>query len=348
MEFRQLATLSQKIVPFFRPHQADELVPTVDWFNHRFGEPQRSGPLTMLPVFGPERNGHHYAAPYSGLKLSKVAGYGNVELLNPASNGVVIVPLHIGYIQDQAQNHALCRSAFLAGGQKLMFKDACCVQESQGGYLKGQEQWFFILPLPLRYPALMLRGQEGYSKLWDDITKLNVDFGYPQRGHLEQILTRQRAYLTQYQSRLELLSGQTGALFFLNDKLVGVEITPNATYFAELWTALICFCYGPLAMWHEQRAETAQPLEPFAATRLSELKAELQQRRHEAQAAIQQTLERTPLEQFEWQEEEQFLSLRLSTVDGLNFAGQLVTDEDALVYASIFAKPNWLDMGVAV
>jgi hypothetical protein len=83
---------------------------------------------------------------------------------------VAIVPLHIGYVQDAAQNQALCRSGFIGAGQTVMYEDAACVQESQGGYLKGQEQWFFVLPLPLRARALELRGHRGFGKLWKDIS----------------------------------------------------------------------------------------------------------------------------------------------------------------------------------
>src|SRR5689334_2408505 len=97
----------------------------------RFGRPQRSGAMTVLPVFAADLNGR-FAYPRSGLKLSQVRGYGNMELTNPSVSGVAIVPLHMGYIQDQAQNHALCRSAFIGAGQKLMFEDACCVQAGQG------------------------------------------------------------------------------------------------------------------------------------------------------------------------------------------------------------------------
>nr|BFE28318.1 hypothetical protein GCM10010200_005690 [Actinomadura rugatobispora] len=39
----------------------------------------------------------------------------------------------------------MCRSAFLATGQTLMFEDACFVQQSQGGSLAERDQWFFIL-----------------------------------------------------------------------------------------------------------------------------------------------------------------------------------------------------------
>ena len=308
---------------------------------YRFGMPQQSGAMTVLPVFGPDNDGR-FVSPLSGLKLSRVHGYGNVELSNPSETGIAIVPLHMGYIQDRAQNHALCRSAFIAAGQKLMFEDACCVQASQGGYLEGREQWFFILPLQLREEALELRGEEDYSKLWDGISRLNEQFGLPDRGHLEQILSRKRAYVTQYQSRLELLPQQTGAVFFVRDKLAGVEISPSAAYFQELWMPLVCFCYGIAAMYEEKDVEVTKPLPPFPASNLQELREQLNQSRCDRQQQVRNWLVETPAEQFELDEEERFLSLRLHTVTGKNFAGQIVEEEGRLVYASLFAKPGYL------
>src|SRR3954451_2909095 len=73
---------------------------------YTLGAPQQSGPMTVLPVFGPDA-GAAFAPPLSGLKLGGVKrGYGNVELSN-GMPGVAVVPLHMGYIQDGAQNHAL-------------------------------------------------------------------------------------------------------------------------------------------------------------------------------------------------------------------------------------------------
>src|SRR5258706_13813810 len=48
---------------------------------YRFGMPQQSGALTVVPVFGPEQPGR-FAVPLSGLKLSQVSGYGSMELAN--------------------------------------------------------------------------------------------------------------------------------------------------------------------------------------------------------------------------------------------------------------------------
>jgi hypothetical protein len=65
-----------------------QLIPTkFDLSTYRFGMPQQSGTLTVLPVFG-SNNDSRFVAPLSGLKLSQVRGYGNMELSNPLKRGL--------------------------------------------------------------------------------------------------------------------------------------------------------------------------------------------------------------------------------------------------------------------
>ncbi|PRX69544.1 hypothetical protein B0I32_102602 [Nonomuraea fuscirosea] len=302
----------------------------LDLGGYRAGTPQRAGALTMVPVYGPARPG--IVPPRSGLKLKRVVGYGQVELSNGAREGVAIVPLHIGYIQDAAQNHALCASALLGAGQTRRFDDACCVQAAQGGYLEGRDQWFFVLPAELRASALALRGQHNYSKLWDEISELNRACGLPSRGHLEQILSRRRATLTQFQSRLELMPGQLGALFFLGDRFAGLELAPDPVYFAEVWTALVCFAYGVAAWRAEPEPEEARPYE---AESLAELRAELARDRAVRLAEVASWMP-APARDVRMVEEERYLDLRLSTLTAGGLAGQVVTEHGRPVYASVF------------
>jgi hypothetical protein len=249
----------------------------------------------------------------------------------------------MGYIQDQAQNHALCRSALVGAGQKRLFEDACCVQQSQGGYLESKEQWFFVLPLALREEALLLRGQKNYGKLWPAIARLNQRFGMENRGHLEQVLCRRRPVLTQYQSRFELLPGQTGALFFIRDRLVGLEIAPSVSYFEEVWMPLVCFCYGAAALELEDRAPATPAVPaPFPARSLPELRQQLAEARRQRQERLYEVLARTPTDRFDRNEEERFLDLRLYTAAGESFAGQYVEEEGRVVYASLFARAKCL------
>ncbi|QLY33205.1 ARPP-1 family domain-containing protein [Nocardia huaxiensis] len=302
----------------------------VDLSGYRLGAPQRAGALTMVPVHGPQRPG--IVPPRSGLKLNRVVGYGSVELRNGSPSGVAIVPLHIGYIQEGAQNHALCSAALLGAGETRLFRDACCVQAAQGGYLEGRDQWFFVLPLELRAKALTLRGQEGYSKLWQEISAVNRRYQLPARGHLEQILTRQRAVLTQFRSRLELLPGQLGALFFVGKKFAGLEIAPDPRFFAEMWMPLVCFAYG-VAAWQQEPEPPGG--EPFPVADLTHLRAALERDRARAAAEVLSWMPaQAPIQTVE---EERYLDLRLHTVTGGGLTGQLVGEHDRLVYASLFA-----------
>ncbi|MEV0380443.1 DUF6569 family protein [Nonomuraea sp. NPDC050643] len=311
----------------------DTLLPTpLDLRGHQAGTPQRAGALTMVPIHGPERPG--IVAPRSGLKLKRVVGYGQVELQNGAREGVSIVPLHLGYIQDQAQNHALCAAALLGAGQTRRFDDACCVQAGQGGYLEGRDQWFFVLPVELRARALELRGRKDYAKLWPDISELNRAYGLPSRGHLEQILSRKRSTLTQFQSRLELMPGQLGALFFVGDRFAGLELAPDAAYFAEMWMALVCFAYG-VAAWRAEPARTDAV--PYEAESLAGLRAELARDRAARLAEVATWLPAVGGD-VGLVEEERYLDLRLSTLTGDGLAGQVVTEHGRPVYASVFAR----------
>jgi ARG and Rhodanese-Phosphatase-superfamily-associated Protein domain len=316
-----------------------ELIPrSFDFPAHFPGRLQSSGVLSVLPLFGPD-HGDTYTPPLSGLKLAGVRGYGNVELNNPAPAGVTIVPLHVGFIQDAAQNHCLCGSMFLGAGQKRLVEDACCVQQAQGGYLESREQWFFVLPLALREEALGLRGQKSYSKLWGAIAGLNARFGLESRGHLEALICRQRPVLTQFQSRLEPLPGQTGALFFLHDRLVGVEVAPSAAYFNEVWMPLVCFCYGTAALEAERaRRQTDETPEPLQAQSLGELRVRLEESRQQRLERIRSGLARMPVERFQRHEQERYLGARLFTVLGERFTGQYVEEEGRLVYASLTAR----------
>lgn len=301
-----------------------------------FGEPEQAGALTVLPIFGTAYNGK-IAAPRTGLKLARVVGYGRVELKNPSPDAVAIVPLHMGYIQDMAQNHALCRSAFIGPGQTVLFDDACCVQQAQGGYLKESEQWFFVLPYELRDEVLQLRGKANFGKLWPAIIRLNQKVGLPMRGHLELILSRERATLTQFQSRLELLPDQLGALFFIHDRLIGIEVAPTPEYFQEMWMPLVCFSYGVAARY---TASTPSNLTPFEVTTLAELRNALETHRSQIKDKVYGWLQDADLSNMISQEEERYCDMRLYTNTSAGFAGQSVMEHGRMIYASMFARTS--------
>jgi hypothetical protein len=307
-----------------------------------FERAQTAGPLSMVPVFG--ATDERFAPPQSSVKLARVHTYGKVELEarvppRPGSATrapIVIVPLHLGYVQDGAQNHALARAHLMLDQQHYVFEDAFCVQQGQGGLLEGQGQVFFILPQQLREKALSLRGNVGFNRLWGSIAQLCATFGLEQHGHLEQIINRQRPYLTQFASRFEALRGQTGALFFHHDRLVGVELAPNERFFAEVFQPLVTFSYGPLAFLEEVRGAAAEsPVTPFAGTTLEAIRASMLAEREARTRPLAEEFNRVAANEWSDAQEEELLGVTLHTVGSRHLVGQVVREEGRAVYASL-------------
>ncbi|MCA9550063.1 MAG: hypothetical protein KC933_08515 [Myxococcales bacterium] len=242
--------------------------------NRRPGPAQVVPGLGMLPLFGgaPHTEGV-YAPPETALRLEKVTGYGSMILENRDLRPT-LVPLHMGYLQKGAQNHAMCRSWVLEGRSKQRFDDACCIQAAQGGYMKETDERFIVLPHALRKQAFSLRGQKSYSKLWSDIARFNKGMGLKERGHLDELKQRRQPELLRMTHQLERLPGQTGAVFLRAGEVIGLELAPDPEFWAELHRPLVMYCYGPLAL-EAPDAPMGPSLELDGAEDLAEVHARL-------------------------------------------------------------------------
>ena len=212
------------------------------------------------------------------------------------------------------------------------------MQASQGGYLETREQWFFILPLRLREEALKQRGTEGCGVLWPAIGRLGRRFGCSGRGHLDDVICKQRAALNVYDRQFELLPHQVGAVIFLDYQPIGIEIGPTAKYFEEIWTSLLNFCYGSLALELERsnNDQNEKEEEPAREISLQALHDKLEQRRSEETRKYINALAKCSWKLTEDTVEETFLDMELSTVRTTDFFGQVIRDRSTMVYASIF------------
>lgn len=302
--------------------------------NLSFGpQVQSAGKMSVLPLCSNDCAGV-WTSPYSGLKFGGVQGYGHVTFNNDG-DGTAILPMHMGYIQKGAQNHAISAAALLAKGQSRKFDNARCVQAAQGGYLKSQEQWFFILPLKLREEMLAKRNIVSCSVLWNAIGRLGLEFGSSGRGHLDDIIQKKRAELNEYGKQFELIHNQRGAVFFIDDSPVGIEIGPSAVYFADIWNSLVCFCYGTAAMIAEQNsAANVEPIVREATVDVTRKKLRI--RREMSLNRLKDAFAKLDWTPQEFTEEECLMNLRLYTFRSSSFYGQIVRRNNELIYASMF------------
>jgi hypothetical protein len=89
------------------------------------GHLQSRGLLDVLALFpAPERPDYaQFVSPLEHLKVVQVPSYGTLVLRNTAPDGMVIAPMHIGFFQVGAQNHATSRVLILGTGQTLRAED---------------------------------------------------------------------------------------------------------------------------------------------------------------------------------------------------------------------------------
>ncbi|MBE3561981.1 MAG: hypothetical protein IMW89_22575, partial [Ktedonobacteraceae bacterium] len=123
------------------------------------GQLQTWSLLEVVPLFAAkERSGYaQFVSPLDHLKLIRVPRYGTLELQNVSQQGTLIAPMHIGFFQPGAQNHATSRTLLLNAGETITVQDAFCIQAAQSGLLQEAQQRFIVLPLSLRKVALAKR-----------------------------------------------------------------------------------------------------------------------------------------------------------------------------------------------
>lgn len=279
-----------------------------------------------------------FATPEEDLKLVEVPTYGTVILRNTSKDDRLLVPMHIGFFQPGAQNHATSRVLVLEAGETLQVKDCFCIQAAQGGLLKEAQQRFLMLPLSLRHAALAKRHTEGYSRLWGDIDGYTRHHGLATGGHLERVLRPNFARLLPLRHAIETVEGQVGAAYFVAGRLAGIEVAPHETYWQQLSPVSAMYCYGPAALLAERRGynRVTEPLDLDGLTDLDDLAGRLRDvRAREANGRTDIVQDLATLF-FDQQVDEDRHGLRVITLSDKPWVGQVVRDGRQIVYASLF------------
>jgi len=304
------------------------------------GPVQAWGRLEVVGLFRADGRAdrRRYASPVESLKLVRVPRYGTMVLHNTSTDGLTIVPMHVGFFQAGAQNHATSRVLILAAGETLEADDCFCIQQAQGGLLKEAQQRFLVLPLGLRAAALEKRGKNDFSRLWTDIDGYTRRFGVARGGHLERFLRPYFARLMPFRHAFETLPGQAGAAYFVAGRLVGVELAPTVAVWRDLAPILNIYCYGPAALLAEQGDyPIGRPgLDLDGLMDLDDLADRLDRSRR--QHAVVRSEAIGALANADWSCHDESVrdGLTIRTIGWDSWAGQVVLDGPRTNYLSIF------------
>lgn len=295
--------------------------------------------IGLFPVSADHEQRHvRFAPPLSALELVGSPSYGTLVLRNRATDGVLVLPMHVAFFQPGVQNHATSRVLVLDAGETLTVDDCFCIQRTQSGMLRQAQQRFCMLPLGLRRAAFELQGVRDFGRLWTAITAYSRRYGINYNGHLEHWLRPNFALLLPYRHALELQPGQIGAAFFLAGRLVGVELAPNSAYWAELMSVLLIYCYGSAALLAQRqgRAPSRSSLDLAGLRDIDDLQRRLQEVRYQDQRLHLGQLSSVATLHKYARLAEKHAGLRVLSINHGEWLGQVVCAGSEVVYLSLF------------
>lgn len=217
---------------------------TLNFKDLGLGKVQSVDEMTVIPIVGSDRG--NVASP-SSLIFRRTVGYGVMEFSNEEDKPA-IVPSNMMVRGAGAQDHAMSGSGVIAAKSVGRFENACCIEESQGGYLKSSGNEEDILPAELRKKLLTKkkRNERQFGKLWEDIRDWLRGVISQSRAHLRYFYDDKdfRPALEEFAAEFEPVDGQIGAIILFNGVPVGLEIMPSTGHWDAYWKHLLRGCYG--------------------------------------------------------------------------------------------------------
>jgi hypothetical protein len=213
------------------------------------GDVQSVDEMTVVPLIGELRS---KVAPPKALQFTRTTTYGSMEFRNTDHDDPAIIPANMMVRAKKAQDHAMSGSGVVLAASDRLFENACCVEQTQSGYLDGNQAVDTdILPAELRRALLdpSRRNEREYGKLWGSIkTWLRKFKQFPtvSRAHIRDFFDNKdyKEALEEFAAEFEPVEGQIGALILFNGVPVGLEIMPSAQHWEAYWKWLIRGCYG--------------------------------------------------------------------------------------------------------
>ncbi len=309
------------------------------------GRIQSVGYMQVIPLLSDLSDGRFVSPPQVNAGVS-TSDYGTISFENPQA-AMLIVPCHTGYVvKEAAQDHAMAHAGLVK--RRRSFDTAMCIQQTQGGLIESGIYQMMILPFALREPALNVRTEKNYDKLWGAIGTFNAQMGIQGASHLEFFLRQFQKELDQFVAEFECVPGQVGAIVLVDEQVVGIERAPSHAYWESVWPCLIRECYGSLALQVSRlKGETPPPPStriplPEEIPSLEELADAVEQIAEEEDRRTKDAVRELLEEELTLTVDDDLGGITVETVTPARFVGQVICDGERVVYASILASKRWL------
>lgn len=298
----------------------------LDLSDYRFGTPQQAGRLTVVPITTQQAANAFLPLP------DKTTAGGDAKtdapfLYNASQSDCLLAPLHFGLPVERSRSHILSGVTLVPPRKRLNLPGDLLFPPRPSRSVRFGHSRYCCLPLALRGFAWRVRHSSEVDRLAPGWNALDWQMRRCGLGTLPAALLARNPEVNGFSHRIERITGQTGALFFLEDKPVGLEIAPSPAYFATIWEPLLTGCYGLTALLHECDSPAVTPVsEPYAVSRLTELRTEMFRDRHQRQEQLETAVAGRPEEEYKIEEEQRWRNYRVQSLTGTEFAGQFVEE----------------------
>lgn len=214
--------------------------------NLSLGDMQVSGAMSVIPLIGEDAT--NSIASFEEITFEKTSDYG-VMVFSNKSNKPFILPSGFAIMTKQkAQDHALVYSTFLKPDSTRSIKNACCIQQTQCGYIDGKGiKGFNFIPVEIRKNGISKYTEcmdTSFSRLWPLISDFQKKLVKEHDSNLIFYFNKYMDKLVTYNAEFECVPKQRGAIILYCNKVVGIEVVPTHDYWKTIWNPLIRDAYG--------------------------------------------------------------------------------------------------------
>lgn len=305
----------------------------------RLGTPQSVGNMKVIPVL-------------TNTPFVKVSGMENVYLkkdiayetllMATQTQVIAVIPQGLMYMTAESAQDRIIPSAHLIKGEKQVNAD--CVQASEGGHFDSEvkEREYGMLPRELRIVALEKRDDSEYDSIWSNIEKFMRDVGMNGK-ELVRFFREYKEELETFVAQFEPVDKQVGAIFVINNVLLGIEIMPNYEIWQQMWRPLVRDCYGSEAISYQKKGEFGSPvkalLKPGEIKSFGDLEKEVERVGEEEKRLVGGLLAEVVETDFDQKTEEELEDFTLYTFDSDKLVGQGVQHgPERFVYLSLMTQ----------
>lgn len=221
----------------------------------RVGEPMSAGPLTVVPLFGPEARCEYLSFAESranGVRIGELESGASVRDLvieNPTESNVFLFEGE--EVLGAQQNRTFDVSVLVGAGQKLRVPVSCV----EAGRWDGRRHSESFEPAPQtanprlrrekaeqsrRQVAAGAAARADQSAVWSSVSEMSADHGaHSPTGAMHDVYESRRGSLRAMCAAIPLQEGQFGSIVFINGQMSVADYVSRPDAYASLHERLV-------------------------------------------------------------------------------------------------------------